>query len=70
MLGNKDYFQGGKVDKDALLSFIRDIKKNTKLTDEDAAIIAASKVRTSSFNFCAKMMRNFALGRNFARSPL
>ena len=44
MLGNKDYFQGGKVDKDALLSFIRDIKKNTKLSDEDAAIIAASKV--------------------------
>ena len=44
MLGTKDYFQGGKVDKDALVSFIRDIKKNTKLTDEDAAIIAASKV--------------------------
>lgn len=44
MLGTKDYFQGGKVDKDALVSFIRDIKKNTKLSDEDAAIIAASKV--------------------------
>jgi hypothetical protein len=49
MLGNKDYFQGGKVDKDALLSFIRDIKKNTKLSDEDAAIIAASKVCTRRY---------------------
>ena len=45
MLGKQDYFTNGKVDKNALVSFIRDIKKNTKLTDEDAAIIAASKVR-------------------------
>ena len=27
------------------VSFIKDIKKNTSLSDEDAAIIAASKVR-------------------------
>jgi len=38
------YFRGGRVDKRALVSFIKDIKKNTKLTDEDAAVIAASKV--------------------------
>ena len=46
MLGKQDYFQNGKVDKNALVSFIRDIKKNTKLTDHDAAIIAASKVHS------------------------
>jgi len=44
MLEKADYFQNGKVDKNALVSFIRDIKKNTKLSDKDAAVIAASKV--------------------------
>merc|ERR1719361_3237858 len=45
MLGNKDFFQGsGKVNRDALAGFIKDIKKNTKLSDEDAAVIAASKI--------------------------
>ena len=45
MLGNKEFFQGsGKVNRDALAGFIKDIKKNTKLSDEDAAVIAASKV--------------------------
>jgi len=45
MLSNsEDYFKEGKVDKGRLVSFIRDIKKNTKLSDEDAAVIAASKV--------------------------
>ena len=45
MLEKPECFHDGKVDKDALVSFIRDIKKNTKLSDEDAAVIAASKVR-------------------------
>jgi len=44
MLESQDYFQDGKVNKTALVSFIREIKKNTKLSDEDAAVIAASKV--------------------------
>ena len=45
MLGNKEFFQGsGKVNRDVLAGFIKDIKKNTKLSDEDAAVIAASKV--------------------------
>eukprot|EP00092_Neocalanus_flemingeri_P081218 GFUD01101392.1.p1 GENE.GFUD01101392.1~~GFUD01101392.1.p1 ORF type:complete len:850 (+),score=201.01 GFUD01101392.1:535-3084(+) len=44
MLGNKEYFRGGKLDRDALVGFIKEIKKNTKLSDEDAAVIAASKV--------------------------
>ena len=36
-------FRDGQVDKDSLVSFIKDIKKNTKLSDEDAAVLAASK---------------------------
>ena len=47
MLGNKDFFQGGGgVNRDVLAGFIKDIKKNTKLSDEDAATIAASKVKS------------------------
>lgn len=41
---NKEYFKYGRLDKNALFGFIKDIKKNTKLSDEDAAVIAASKV--------------------------
>ena len=44
MLSSKECFKGGRVDRDALKLFIKDIKKNTKLSDEDAAVIAASKV--------------------------
>ena len=43
MLRTKDYFKDGQLDKDGLVSFIKDVKKNTKLSDEDAAILAASK---------------------------
>ena len=46
MFGEKqNYFKNGRIDQAALVSFIKDIKKNTSLSDEDAAIIAASKVR-------------------------
>jgi len=44
MLGSKECFKGGRVDREALKGFIKDIKKNTKLSDEDAAVIAASKI--------------------------
>merc|ERR1712045_782660 len=44
MLHAKDYFKHGKLDKDGLVNFIKDVKKNTKLSDEDAAILAASKM--------------------------
>ena len=44
MLGSRDCFRGGRLDRDALVGFIKDIKKNTKLSDEDAAVMAASKV--------------------------
>ena len=46
MLPTEDsYFKNGKVNKEALVDFIKTIKKNTNLSDEDAAIMAASKVR-------------------------
>lgn len=44
MLHNKECFKDGRVDREALKGFIKDIKKNTKLSDEDAAVIAASKI--------------------------
>ena len=43
MLKTKDYFRNGQLDKQGLVNFIKDIKKNTKLSDEDAAVLAASK---------------------------
>ncbi len=43
MIREKIYFADGRLDKDALVTFIKDVKKNTKLSDEDAAILAASK---------------------------
>ncbi len=43
MLQDKTYFRNGQLDKDALVGFIKDVKKNTKLSDEDAAVLAASK---------------------------
>ncbi len=43
MLKDKSYFRNGQYDKDALVTFIKDVKKNTKLSDEDAAVLAASK---------------------------
>ena len=46
MLGGQEYFKNGRIDKAALVAFIKDIKKNTNLSDEDAAVIAASKVTT------------------------
>ena len=38
-----------KVDREALAELIKDIKKNTKLSDEDAAVLAASKVKKISY---------------------
>ena len=45
MLPTEDsYFKNGKVNKEALVDFIKTIKKNTNLSDEDAAIMVASRV--------------------------
>ena len=43
MLRTQDYFKNGQLDKNGLVKFIKDVKKNTKLSDEDAAVLAASK---------------------------
>ena len=51
MLTSQDCFRGGRLDRDALVGFIKDIKKNTKLSDEDAAVMAASKVITYTYIF-------------------
>ena len=51
MFGEKqNYFKNGRIDQAALVAFIKDIKKNTSLSDEDAATLAASKVRS----FCQR----------------
>ena len=48
MLPSEDsFFKNGKVNREALVDFIKTIKKNTNLSDEDAAIMAASKVLSS-----------------------
>eukprot|EP00094_Tigriopus_californicus_P004455 TCALIF_04293-PA protein Name:"Similar to Slc8a2 Sodium/calcium exchanger 2 (Rattus norvegicus)" AED:0.14 eAED:0.15 QI:0/0.83/0.84/0.92/0.83/0.92/13/236/826 len=44
MLKDRAYFRNGQFDRDGLVSFIKDVKKNTKLSDEDAAVLAASKI--------------------------
>jgi len=44
MLATRDYFKNGTLDKQGLVNFIKDVKKNTKLSDEDAAVLAASKI--------------------------
>merc|ERR1719157_338115 len=44
MLRTQDYFKNGQLDKNGLVKFIKDVKKNTKLSDEDAAVLAASKI--------------------------
>ena len=43
MLGDKR----GTIDRNALADLIKDIKRNTKLSEEDAAVIAASKVNNN-----------------------
>ena len=44
MLRTQDYVKNGQLDKNGLVKFIKDVKKNTKLSDEDAAVLAASKI--------------------------
>ena len=55
--GGQKFFKHGHVDKEALTSFIKNIKKNTNLSDEDAAVMAASKV---SLDVLARNIRLFA----------
>lgn len=39
----RNFFKDGKLDKDNLVRFVREVKKFPGLTDEDAATLAASK---------------------------
>ena len=56
MFGEKqNYFKNGRIDQAALVAFIKDIKKNTSLSDEDAATLAASKVKNFIFSHYANI---------------
>ncbi|CAG0922585.1 unnamed protein product, partial [Notodromas monacha] len=41
---DESYFKDGKLDKESLVQFIRDVKKYPGVSDEDAAILAATKL--------------------------
>ena len=43
-LNVRDYFPNGQFNNEGLANYIKDIKKNTKLSDEEAAVLAASKI--------------------------
>ncbi|XP_022238774.1 uncharacterized protein LOC111085277 [Limulus polyphemus] len=38
------YFPGGRLDRDSLNNFMKEIKKHPYLTDEDAACLAAARL--------------------------
>ena len=61
MLENTDFFKGGRVDQNALVGYIKAIKKNTKLSDEDAAVMAASKVIVRLFKYLLVRLINIFL---------
>jgi len=43
LVKDKQYFRDGRLDRDGLVRFIKEVKKYPGLTDEDAAVLAASK---------------------------
>ena len=42
-LRDEYFFKNGKVDKDSLVQFVREVKKYPGLSEEDAALLAATK---------------------------
>lgn len=44
LLKEKQYFRDGRLDRDGLVAFIKEVKNYPGLTDEDAAVLAASKL--------------------------
>ncbi|XP_046399994.1 sodium/calcium exchanger 1-like isoform X2 [Ischnura elegans] len=44
MLGGKTFFRNGNLDKDGLVAFVKEVKKYPGLSDEDAALLAASRL--------------------------
>lgn len=43
-LRERQYFRDGRLDRDGLVAFIKEVKNYPGLTDEDAAVLAASKL--------------------------
>jgi len=43
MIREKQFFKDGQLDKDNLVAFVKEVKKYPGLSDEDAALLAASK---------------------------
>ncbi|XP_068208798.1 sodium/calcium exchanger Calx-like isoform X3 [Palaemon carinicauda] len=41
---DRQYFRDGRLDRDGLVAFIKEVKNYPGLTDEDAAVLAASKL--------------------------
>ena len=39
----KNFFENGRLDRNGLVEFIKEVKKYPGLTDEDAAVLAATK---------------------------
>lgn len=44
LMKDRQYFRDGRLDRDGLVRFIKEVKKYPGLTDEDAAVLAASKL--------------------------
>ncbi|XP_042863418.1 sodium/calcium exchanger 2-like isoform X4 [Penaeus japonicus] len=44
LIREKQYFRDGRLDRDGLVAFIKEVKNYPGLTDEDAAVLAASKL--------------------------
>ncbi|XP_037777233.1 sodium/calcium exchanger 2-like isoform X4 [Penaeus monodon] len=44
LIKEKQYFRDGRLDRDGLVAFIKEVKNYPGLTDEDAAVLAASKL--------------------------
>ena len=64
MLKTRDYFRNGQLDKQGLVNFIKAIKKNTKLSDEDAAVLAASRWAIAFISYdCKDTLRSMQFSR-------
>ncbi|XP_071449593.1 sodium/calcium exchanger 1-like isoform X2 [Hetaerina americana] len=67
MLGGKTFFRNGNLDKDGLVAFVKEVKKYPGLSDEDAALLAASKLVDSQPHsrmwYRIGAVRNFSGGR-------
>jgi hypothetical protein len=49
MIHSKTFFKNGVLEKDALVAFVKEVKKYPGLSDEDAALLAAQKYANVPF---------------------